>query len=124
MDAVLWRGTTMARQAPAAAPAMRSFRLSDKDDDILSALSQFYFLTAEQVTRLFYSPNSLTYVQTKLKGLTDAGYTHRLFFQQKRPARATYVYYLARKGLHHLHDSGREVEERSRPSERDTVSDL
>jgi hypothetical protein len=41
-------------------------------EKILSALLEFDYLTADQVTRLLYAPGSLTYVRAKLRSLAAA----------------------------------------------------
>jgi protein involved in plasmid replication-relaxation len=41
-------------------------------DKIIGALSEFDYLTADQLTRLLYAPSSLKYVQELLKALRDA----------------------------------------------------
>src|SRR5215211_6806716 len=124
MTVVIWHGETTTKQRTAAPANQRLVKLGEKDDAILSALTQYYFLSAEQLTRLFYSKGSLAYVQKKLKTLTDAGYTQRVFYHPTFPARATYVYHIARKGLTYLRELGREVDRRYRPSETGEVSDF
>jgi hypothetical protein len=43
-------------------------------EKMLSALAQFDYLTAAQITRLCYSENSLSFVRKKLAALTHAGF--------------------------------------------------
>ena len=47
------------------------------DHDVMAALLQYQCMTALQVTKLLFSPSSLTWVQTKLKRLAEAGYLVR-----------------------------------------------
>ncbi|HEX5575585.1 MAG TPA: hypothetical protein VFX42_06890, partial [Gemmatimonadales bacterium] len=47
------------------------------DHDVMNAISQYQCMTAMQVTKLLFSVKSLTWVQTKLKRLADAGYLVR-----------------------------------------------
>ncbi|MBE0610053.1 MAG: replication-relaxation family protein [Dehalococcoidia bacterium] len=89
------------------------------DDAVLRAAFRYYYLSSRQVCRLLYSPGSLTYVQMKLKRLSDAGFLQRIWLP--RPAAhgsAPSVYTLARKGLNHLARAGVDVDRRRyRPSE-------
>ncbi len=92
--------------------------LGAADEAILNALLRRQYLTSQQVVRLFYSPGSLTYVQSRMKRLVDGKFCQRLFLP--RPAAhgsAPSVYTLARKGLAHLGRLGEEVSPRYRPSE-------
>lgn len=85
---------------------------------ILTALAQYFFLTARQTTRLLYAAGSLTRVQTLLKELTDDGYVERLFLPRPSPhGRVPAVYTLGRLGRAHLAAIGIDVPERLRPSE-------
>jgi hypothetical protein len=51
-----------------------SLHTAKGQSDILTALFEFEYLTARQVTRLCYASGSLTYVKAKLKALVDAGF--------------------------------------------------
>jgi len=98
--------------------AASSLSLAPSDDGVLRALLRFYYLSSRQVCLLGYSPRSLTYVQTKLKRLTDAGYCQRIWLP--RPSArgsAPSVYTLARKGLNYLRAQGLDVPPRYHPSE-------
>jgi hypothetical protein len=78
----------------------------------------YYYATARQICRLHYSAGSLTFVQTILKRLADAGYLRRLFLP--RPARggsAPSIYTLDRRGLNYLASVGYDVSRRYRPSD-------
>src|SRR5690242_9477793 len=87
MQHLLWNGEIMATPP-------KSFKLSMKDDDILAAFIRFHYLTAEQVTRLLFSPGSLTYVKARLKLLADNEYLQRVYHVEKKPGKARYVYHL------------------------------
>jgi hypothetical protein len=43
-------------------------------EKILAALAEFDYFTAEQLTRLLYAPNSISFVRKKLNALTAAGF--------------------------------------------------
>lgn len=106
---------------PVASPSIsaNSSGVYPADDAILRAAFRYYYLSSRQVCRLLYSPGSLTYVQTKLKHLADAGLLQRIWLP--RPAAhgsAPSVFTLARKGLNYLASIGVDVERRRyRPSE-------
>jgi hypothetical protein len=92
--------------------------LGPADDAVLSLFYRYHYLTAQQVCRLRYRTGSLTYVQTKLKKMTDLGYLQRLFLP--RPTQCgsgPSVYTLARKGINRLDELGIDVDLRFRPSE-------
>lgn len=92
--------------------------ITPPQEAILRALLTYFYLTSHQVCRLFYSPGSLTYVQTMLKRLTDAGFCQRLFLP--RPAQygsAPSVFTLSRRALNYLQSQDIEVPARYRPSE-------
>lgn len=101
------------KKEPAAAPS-----IVPADDGILRALLRYHYLSNQQVCRLLYSKGSLTYVQAKMKRLTDVGLCQRLWLP--RPAQhgsAPSVYTLGRKGLNRLKSLGVDVNWRYRPSE-------
>ena len=89
------------------------------DDSVLRAAFRYYYLSSRQVCRLLYSPGSLTYVQTKLKQLTDSGLLQRIWLPRLSPhGSAPSVYTLARKGLNYLASVGIDIDRRRyRPSE-------
>lgn len=88
------------------------------DYKILEALLRYHYLSSRQVCRLLYKPGSLTYVQTKLKYLSERGLLQRLFLPRVTQfGSAPSVYRLARKGLNYLKDEGFDVELRYHPSE-------
>lgn len=88
------------------------------DGLILQALLRYHYLSSRQVCRLLYKPGSLTYVQTKLKRLTDVGFAQRLFLPRNTQyGSAPSVYRLARKALNYLKAEGMAVELRYHPSE-------
>ncbi len=68
------------------------FMLDGVDDRYLRSFGRFHYLTAKQVTRLFYKPGSFTTVQARLKRLSDNEYllplalpTIRATRHRKRP---------------------------------------
>lgn len=99
--------------------------LKPSDEQVLKWLQRLHYLSARQLCRLGYSSGSLTYVQTKLKRLTEAGYCQRIWL----PKRAQYgsapsVYTLARRGLNHLRALGLDINNRFHPAEKRTLSYL
>lgn len=95
--------------------SQRSLGLAE--EAIARSLLRYYFLSSRQICRLHYSAGSLTYVQSKMKALTDAGYCQRLWLPRPEPrGSAPSVFRLARRGLKHLETLGLEPR-RFRPSE-------
>lgn len=109
--------------APSAA---KRAAVNPADDAILRASYRYYYLSSRQVCRLLYSAGSLTYVQTKLKQLTDAGLLQRIWLPRPSPhGSAPSVYTLARKGLNYLASVGLDIDRRRyRPSEQREFSYL
>lgn len=101
-----------------------SFVLSGSDDALLRRISTFYFLTAEQATRLLYRPGSLKYVRDKLKRLAAAGYLHRLRLPSATAGNTAFVYTLGSKGMTYLSTAGVSEVARFRPAEQDERSYL
>jgi hypothetical protein len=64
-------------------------------DKILIALAEFHYLTARQLTQLFYALSSMVYVQKQLKSLTDDSLVVAL---PGRFVSMPYVYTLTGKG--------------------------
>src|SRR6266545_1582739 len=86
------------------------------DAQLLHAVQRYHAITARQLTTLLYAPSSHTWVQTKLKRLTDAGYLQRLFLPRPSQAgSAPSVYTLSRRGMRYLADHGVDVPRRARP---------
>jgi hypothetical protein len=75
------------------------------DDKLLQALGRFHYLTAKQVTTLFYKAGSFTTVQARLKSLTDHKYLLALALPTIR-AKSPYVYTLATAGREYLAELG------------------
>ena len=99
--------------------------LSPSDVTILAALTRYHYLSANQVLRLHYSKGSLTYVQSRLKRLSDLGYAQRLFLPRPEAhGSAPSVFRLTRKGINHLQEPGVEVVVRYRPSDHNRHSYL
>ncbi len=93
--------------------------VSAADAAMLQAVFRYYFLSSRQVCRLLYSTGSLSYVQTKLKHLTDSGLLQRIWLPRPEAhGSAPSVFTLARKGLNYLERAGVDVDRRRyRPSE-------
>ena len=86
------------------------------DHDVMTAILRYQCLTALQVTKLLFSVGSLTWVQTKLKRLTEAGYLVRSAIPVKLVEGRSPLYYgLGERGLGHLASYGVDVPERARP---------
>lgn len=107
----------------------QQFRITPPYDLILRGseavpfgLYHLHLLTAEQVTRLYYSPNSLKQVQKRLKTLADHGYVqvdatpvkhhgqHGIFFSPR------YYYALGNEGMRYLRRAGLDVHDTWRAS--------
>lgn len=95
------------------------------EDGILQALGRYHFLTGQQLCRLLYSPGSLTYVYDRLKRLTDAAYTLRLFLPRPtRSGSAPSVYTYARRGYKYLQEHSLDLPPRFHAAEAKTHSYL
>lgn len=83
---------------------------------ILLSVMQFHCITALQLTKLLWQPSSLTWVQSMLRGLADAGYLERdrIPTRQSRGP-APYFYAITRKGMQHLRNLGGTIPARARP---------
>ena len=93
-----------------------SLTIRRADHDVLTAIYRYQCMTALQVTKLLFSPGSLTWIQTKLKRLYEAGYLVRSEIPVKLvDGRPTLYYGLGEKGLAHLASYGVDVPERARP---------
>lgn len=107
----------------ASTTSQRDSCLSSADEAMLCALWRYHLLTSAQMLRLHYSSGSLSYVQVKLKRLTDLGYAQRLFLP--RPSQhgsGPSIYCLARRGLRFLASAGFAVTNRYRPSDKRAYS--
>lgn len=105
---------------PLAPPARGALPISvnARDDTILRAIATYFFLTVEQIVRLFYRHGSLPYVRVRLKRLADAGFLARLRLPSPGPGNTPWVYTLGRRGIAYLADAGEEdVAGRFRASE-------
>jgi len=95
-----------------------SQRVTTLEEEILRLLFDFHYLTAEQLTRLRYSPTSINHARELLKRLFDKGLVGRTFGPRSQPAGSVpWVYFLARKGRRLMSEMGLETERRYRPSE-------
>ncbi|MGD9890084.1 MAG: replication-relaxation family protein [Dehalococcoidia bacterium] len=95
----------------------RGYVLKPIDDDIFGAFLRYHFLTSPLVCQLFYAyPGSLTWAQTKLKDLTEAGYLERIYLPRRsRAGSAPSLFTLARPGMQRLASLGHPVPSRARP---------
>ncbi|MGE4053436.1 MAG: replication-relaxation family protein [Vicinamibacterales bacterium] len=92
--------------------------LTAADEALLRSLLRYHFLTSQQLCRLHYSSGSLTYVQSRMKALTDKGFCQRLWLPRPGPRGSSpSVFTLGRTGLRHLERLGVDVRVRFRPSE-------
>lgn len=109
-----------------ATSALRNYRpLSPQDALILRNLARFHYLVARQVCRLLYSPSSITYVQTRLKLLTEEGFCQRIWLPKRaRYGSAPAVYTLARRGINYMAAAGVDVIRRYHPAEQEARSFL
>jgi len=95
------------------------------DHDVMNAIWRYQCMTALQVTKLLFSVNSLTWVQTKLKRLAETGYLVRTEVPVRLVGgRSTLYYGLGERGLAHLAYHGVDVPERARPYRIRGYSDL
>src|SRR5688572_12473774 len=99
--------------------------LDRRDEEVLQRLHRYHYLLSRQVCRLLYSRGSLTYVQGKLKRLTEGGYCQRIWMPKRgQYGSAPAVYTLARRGINHLRAAGIQVNRRYHPSEQEVRSYL
>src|SRR3954453_15484933 len=95
-----------------------SFTVTTVHARILLALARFHYLTAKQVSRLFYP--TLTdrnrHAQRKLKELVEAGYVLSLRALKKpQYGREAHVYTLSDAGRKYVQDYGARTEAYFRP---------
>lgn len=84
------------------------YMIDGVDDKLLQAFGRYHYLTARQVTTLFYKPTSITTVQARLKKLSDNEYLLPLALPTIR-AKSPYVYTLAALGREYLKELGIEL---------------
>lgn len=96
--------------------------ISERDDEILHAVYTYRYLTALQVTRLFYSKGSLKYVRDNLGALVENGYLYRFNLPTTTLGKSPYVYTLASKGIKYLKSLDVEDMFKFRPSVEREVS--
>ena len=99
----------------------RPFAESTPKQRIVEAIGRFRYLTAEQLARLLYSPNSVTFVYEHCRRLLDEGYLDHLELPRlSNEGRLKRVYCLGPRGARYLaaRDDGtmrfRPAEERER----------
>lgn len=80
--------------------------ISARDDAILRAVARFHFVTAQQITRLFYQPGSLEYARNRLRRLAAQGYLVRLRLPSAGPGNTPWVYSIAGRGWGYLQAVG------------------
>jgi hypothetical protein len=86
---------------------------------ILQSVYTYYYMTANQVCRLHYSPGSFTRVEKLLKELRDNGYLQWDAVPTKRRTGSSPAYYmLARRGVAYLRKLGFDVSILPYPSEK------
>jgi len=95
----------------------KQFVITDPLDHMLDALGWLYYARADQITRLLYSPSSLTFVRAHLKRLCDENYVKSIsIYSGSKPT--PLIYTLSSKGMEYLKGTGRIPEDRRfRPSE-------
>ena len=103
----------------------KNFILKPHHGRILETVYKYHFLTVEQVTRLFYSPNTIADVRKVLNALSQAGYLMFLYLPRATPLGAVpKIYTLARTGINHLKQHGYDVTTRFHPVEQEEKSYL
>ncbi|SRR6266571_5088377 len=99
----------------------KPFELTGNDHRYLEALFQYHYLTASQLTHLFYKMGMLTTVKARLKRLVDNKYLQAIRLPTTK-AKSPYVYTLAAKGIAHLERMGYELTKQYRPSKEEEKS--
>ncbi|MCL5959437.1 MAG: replication-relaxation family protein [Chloroflexi bacterium] len=85
------------------AAGFADIRIGRPERLILEALGRFHYLSAPQLTRLLFSPSSLSYTQEHLKRLFHASYLQRLFLPTPTPfGSSPAIYTLDKKGFAYL----------------------
>src|SRR6266540_2198372 len=80
-----------------------AFPIGRAKHQLLASIARFDYLSAPQLTRLLYSPTSLTYVQDHLKDLYQGGYLQRVYLPTVSPFGSSLaIYALDRQGMAHL----------------------
>src|SRR6266496_2443674 len=88
--------------------SFHNIKIGQPKHQIIQAVARFQYLTAKQVTRLFYSPGSLTRVQEHLMELFQAGYLNRVYLPHLTRFRGSPLafYHLDAKGYTYLKKQG------------------
>lgn len=95
---------------------LKPLQINETLEKYLLAFNQYYFLTAEQLTRLFYRPSMYADVMKRLKPMVEKKYLQTIHLPTV-DGKAPYIYTLAHKGVKYLRDDlGQEVEVLYRPS--------
>jgi hypothetical protein len=96
-----------------------TYTLTQRDEQIIQALNRFFYLTTEQVTRLFYKKGSHTSVYGILSRLATNGYTAQQRYAVLGKGERL-VNSLDRQGRSHLAKLGFDIPTRLRKSEKPT----
>ncbi len=99
-------GSMKAKDATKA--SVSSYAIDAVDDKYLQAFGRYHYLTARQVTNLYYKPTSFTTVQARLKKLSDNEYLLPLMLPTIK-VKSPYVYTLTAKGRQYLEELGMEL---------------
>src|SRR5215204_263733 len=92
--------------------------LTKPERDILQALAIYSMLTAEQITRMLYSPASHAYAQRHLRSLVKKGYLEQILPpKQTRFGSTPFVYIMTSLSRNYLASIGETLPPRFRPSD-------
>src|SRR5437660_688349 len=94
---------------------VKSLLLTPRIEEILRTISFHRFMTAQDVTRLLYSPASLTHVREILASLSDAKYLSRFQLPHTSRGNTEYVFVLSTRGREFLSSLGTQVAGYFRP---------
>jgi hypothetical protein len=83
--------------------------VSQREEEILTAVYTYRYLTVDQVTRLFFAPTSRNYAGEYLRRLTKETYIERFGLPAARPGNPQLVHALSVKGIRLLSDLGMEL---------------
>jgi hypothetical protein len=87
--------------------------LSERDEEIITAVHTYRYLTLDQVTRLFFGPASKNYAGQYLLRLTKYGMLARFPLPTSQKGNRSYIYTLSSKGTHYLRSIGWDIAGRS-----------
>jgi hypothetical protein len=98
--------------------------LSQREEEILIAVSTYRYLHVEQVTRLFFSPSSRNYAGEYLRHLTQTGYLTRFPLPKAKPGNPLLLYSVTRKGMRYRQSLGHDLYGWTRPPQYPTYQHL